>query len=296
LQTRAGYVAIVGLPNAGKSTLMNKLIGENLSIVTDKPQTTRKRVLGIHTCENVQIVFIDTPGALKPRYELQRKMMEYFRNSLAEADAICLLIEAQKFDLNEIAEGGLLEELKMTKKPIVAVLNKIDLLADVKQTLPMIDGLSKLGAFSDIVPVSALKEASLERLIGIFEKYMPESEFYYDSEYISAQPEKFFVSEIIREYVFKQFREEIPYSTEVTVRQFKERHKGKWYIAADIVLERQSQKVIVVGANGESVKRIGEAARQDIEKFLSAEVYLDLFVKVRPKWRYNKNMLKNFGY
>jgi GTP-binding protein Era len=297
IKTRAGYVAIIGKPNAGKSTLMNSLIGAKLSIVTPKPQTTRKRVLGIYSEGDTQIVFLDTPGMLAPKYELQRQMMDYVSSAIEESDAIAVIISAEKFTTaEEYFPKKFLEMLSGIKKPKIAVINKLDLLPQAKFVLPIIAELSMLGLFDDIIPISALKNAQTDELIRSLEKHIPESPFFYDAEMLSTQSQRFFVSEIIREQIFLDFREEIPYSTEVQITEFKERSNGKWYIAADIIVERQPQKVILVGADGAQIKRIGEYARRGIEEHLQTEVFLELFVKVRNKWREDKNMLKNMGY
>lgn len=297
IETKAGYVAIIGKPNAGKSTLMNSLIGANLSIITHKPQTTRKRVLGIYTEGNTQIVFLDTPGVLTPKYEMQESMMRYVRNSIEEADCLILIYDITKFNKLDPIPEELLEFFKDTRKKIILILNKIDLLKDVKETLPIIATFDKMQLFADIIPVSALKENDLEkRLIPVISEYIPKSHFYYDKELISTQPERFFVSEIIREAILLSYHEEIPYSTEVHIVDFKERDFGKWYINAEIIVEKQTQKKIIIGSNGEKLKTVLERARKNIEEHLEQEIYLDVFVKVRNKWRDKPSMLRSFGY
>jgi GTPase len=295
--TKSGYVALIGKPNVGKSTLLNSILDTKISIVTKKPQTTRKKVLGIYSTESTQIVFIDTPGILKPKYELHRKMMEYIDSSLNDADIIVVIIDCNDYQKSgEYFPGYFDIILKQAAKPTIAVLNKIDLLKNVKEVLPIIDDINKSGLFNEIVPISALKNASTGELINTIEKYLPEMPFYFDSELLSTQSERFFVSEIIRENVFEAYGEEIPYSTDILIREFKERSIGKWYIAADIVIERQTQKAIIIGADGQKIKQIGERARKEIEAHLGNEIFLELFVKVRPKWRNDKNLLKQFGY
>ncbi len=297
IETKAGYVAIIGKPNAGKSTLMNSLIGANLSIITHKPQTTRKRVLGIYTEGNTQIVFLDTPGVLTPKYEMQESMMRYVRNSIEEADCLILIYDITKFNKLDPIPEELLEFFKDTRKKIILILNKIDLLKDVKETLPIIATFDKMQLFADIIPVSALKENDLEkRLIPVISEYIPKSHFYYDKELLSTQPERFFVSEIIREAILLSYHEEIPYSTEVHIVDFKERDFGKWYINAEIIVEKQTQKKIIIGSNGEKLKTVLERARKNIEEHLEQEIYLDVFVKVRNKWRDKPSMLRSFGY
>ena len=297
MPTKAGYVALVGRPNAGKSTLMNSILGTKLSIVTPKPQTTRKRVLGIYTGDDLQIVFLDTPGILTPRYELQRSMMGYVNESIADADIVTVIIDVDEYKKGkEIFPVGFLDAVKESGKPHLLVLNKIDLLDDVKEVLPLIQEFSETNLFNSIIPLSALKSGNLNELMQEFRKRLPPSPFFYDPEVLSTHPERFFVSEIIREHVFIAYKQEIPYSTEVYISDFKEREKGKWYILADIIVERPTQKAIIIGAKGSKIKKVGEKARADIEKHLQMPVYLELFVKVRDKWRDNKQMLKSLGY
>lgn len=296
-KTKAGYIAIVGKPNAGKSTLMNSILGTKLSIVTPKPQTTRKQVLGIHSDETTQIVFLDTPGILNPKYEMQRLMMDYVNSALEAADAIIFILDVKKYknDLDE-QSVAFLDIAKQTGKPILALLNKIDLYDDVKAVLPSIQKYSEMGYFQEIIPMSALKATHISDLIATLSKYIPENEFYFDPEELSTQNERFFVSEIIREQIFMSFAQEIPYSTEIEITQFREKQSKKWFISADVIVERKSQKIILVGAGGERIKHIGEKARAAIEEHLQQSVYLELFVKVRDNWRNNKGMLKNLGY
>ena len=296
-KTKAGYIAIVGKPNAGKSTLMNSILGTKLSIVTPKPQTTRKQVLGIHSDDTTQIVFLDTPGILNPKYEMQRLMMDYVNSALEASDAIIFILDVKKYknDLDE-QSVAFLELAKQTGKPILALLNKIDLYDDVKAVLPSIQKYSEMGYFQEIIPMSALKATHISDLIATLSKYIPENEFYFDPEELSTQNERFFVSEIIREQIFMSFAQEIPYSTEIEITQFREKQSKKWFISADVIVERKSQKIILVGAGGERIKHIGEKARAAIEEHLQQSVYLELFVKVRDNWRNNKGMLKNLGY
>ncbi len=296
-KTKAGYIAIVGKPNAGKSTLMNSILDMKLSIVTPKPQTTRKQILGIFSNDSNQIVFIDTPGILKPKYEMHVKMMDFVENALESADAVVFIVDIKKYK-TELDDQTLkfLTTVKKTNKPIIAILNKIDLYQDVKNVLPIISYYNDLDIFKEIIPISALKQTHIESLISTLIKYIPENEFYFDPEDISTLSQRFFVSEIIREQIFLSYSEEIPYSTEVVITQFREKAMGKWYISADIMVERKSQKIILIGRNGEKIKNTGEKARQAIEKHLEKAVFLELFVKVRENWRNNKTILKNLGY
>ena len=294
---KAGYLTIIGKPNAGKSTLMNAILGTKLSIVTRKAQTTRKPVLGIYTENDCQIVFTDTPGILKPKYEMQRSMVSYVFSAIEDADIIAVIYDVTKFRRDSgMFLPEFIEAIKKSKKPVFLLLNKIDLLREVKSVLPMIEKFSEIGLFDEIIPISALKKASVDVFLDTAQRYLPESDFYYDPEYLSTQSERFFVSELIRENVFRQYHEEIPYSTEVNIVEFKERENGKWYISAEIIVERSSQKAIIIGASGDKLKITGEKSRKAIEEHLQIPVYLDIFVKVREKWRNNKTLLKSYGY
>lgn len=295
--TKAGFVAIIGKPNAGKSTLMNAIIGEKLSIVTPKPQTTRKKVLGIYTHENCQIVFHDTPGILRPKYKMHESMMNYVDSSIAESDIICVILDCERTNLAEpYFPEIILKTLKGCSQPKVLLLNKVDKILDKKDLLPAISKFASLELFNEIVPISALNNDNVKALVAVLTKYLPENEFYYDSDLLSIQNQRFFVSEIIRENIFTLTEEEIPYSTEVNIVEYKEREFGKWFIHAEIVVERDTQKRIIIGKAGSKIKEIGERSRKGIEKHLDLEVYLELFVKVRKDWRQNPGMLKSFGY
>ncbi len=293
---KAGFVAIIGMPNSGKSTLMNALMGEKLSIVTAKPQTTRKNVSAILSKEHSQIIFLDTPGILRPRYEMQRSMMRFLFESLDAADIISVIWNLEKDGENTELLATRFEFLKNYDVPKVLILNKIDTYKDAKGVLPVIAKFQELGLFSDIIPISALKAANTDALIQIFESHLPDSEFYYPTDIISTLNERFFVSELVREKIFEQLKEELPYSTEVTITQFKEREANKWFISADIIVEKDSQKGIMIGKGGTMLKRIGAMARKDIEAHLQMPVFLELFVKVRDNWREKPNMLRSLGY
>jgi len=295
--TKAGFVTIIGKPNAGKSTLLNSILGMKLSIVTPKPQTTRKKVLGIHNTENEQIIFLDTPGILKPKYEMQKSMMSYVNNSISDADILLVILDLGKYkSLDQYFDEIFLNYLKKSEKPKILAINKIDNFKDVKNVLPIIRDVSKLGIFNEIIPISALKNENIENLLKVLVKFLPDSEFYFDPDTLSIQNERFFVSELIRENVFKKYSQELPYSTEVHIAEFKEREKGKWYISAEIIVERKSQKIIIIGQKGEKLKSIGLKSREAIEEHLGKEIYLELFVKVRDNWRDNKNLLSSYGY
>jgi GTP-binding protein Era len=291
---RAGYVAIVGQPNVGKSTLLNALLGQKLSIVSKRPQTTRQRVLGILSTDEAQVVFLDTPGLLQPKYLLHEKMIHSARLALRDADVILLLIEASpESELPAEVEQALAEAESGTK--ILLVINKVDTV-DRAQVLPMIERFSKTGQFSDIIPISALRGENLPELMRTVIGYLPLHPAYYPADAVTEQPERFFAAELIREKIFNLFREEVPYSTAVDIVEFKEREKGKTYINADIIVERESQKGILIGKGGAALKKIGQMARFDIERMVGRPVFLDLHVKVREHWRENEGLLKRLGY
>ena len=289
---KCGYVSIIGKPNAGKSTLMNKLLGWDLSIVNRKAQTTRNKIVGVLSEENYQIIFLDTPGILEPKYELQKFMAGEIKSSFEEADVVITVIDVLKFDLEEQrAIEKVFEPLTVDKKRI-CVLNKIDLMHHLN-SLPIIDAISKEFNYKHIIPVSAETGFNIEELTKTIVEMLPEGEFYYDKDTDTDRSEKFFAAEIIRKIILDNFHEEIPYSVFVDVVEFKERENGKDLIHAEIIVERDSQKAIIIGKGGESLKLIGERARREIEKFLDRGIFLKLFVKVRKGWRKDPNFLKN---
>lgn len=295
-QFRTGYVAIVGEPNVGKSTLLNTLLGAKLSIVTKKPQTTRKSVLGILTNDRAQIIFRDTPGVLTPRYLLQEKMVGYVTSALADADVILLMLDVNDPNLERIINTPIGDITKL-RKPIILLLNKMDALKDKKEALPIMEKFLNMGAFAEIVPASGLYAQNTERLVEVLEKYLPLGQLLYDPEIISEQPERFFVSELIREKVMELYKQEIPYAVEINIVQFKERPQPeKLFISAEIIVERDTQKGIIIGNKGEALKRLGQRARTEVEEFLGQGVYLELFVKVRENWRGSESRLRSFGY
>ncbi len=289
---KSGFVTIFGKPNAGKSTLINALLNYNLSIVNRKVQTTRDRILGILTEEDYQIIFIDTPGILEPKYELQNFMLTEIKTSLEEADVIVHIVDAARINFDDMkkVDEDFGEYMKNKKK--IIVLNKIDLM-DKNKLLPIMEKLRGDFSFDDVVPISATERKNIDELKEVILKYLPESEFFYDKETLTDKPEKFFVSEIIREKILSMYHEEIPYSVMVNLVEFKERSENLVYINAEIILERDSQKIIVIGKKGEDIKRLGERARKEIENFLNKKVYLELFVKVRKDWRNNKKFIKD---
>jgi GTP-binding protein Era len=289
---KAGYTAIIGLPNAGKSTLMNALLDIKLSIISSKPQTTRRRVLGILDDDKYQIVFLDTPGLLKPKYLLQGRMMGQVDQSLKDADSLILIIDATQKEHPATID---IKQLNPTKKPVLLALNKVDLI-DKPDILPMIELYHEWYPFLGIIPISAKEKDGLDTLEYELVKTLPLGVPFYPPGSITDHPERFFVAEIVREKIFEKFFDEIPYSTEVTVEQFREQPGKRDYILAHIYVERSSQKGILIGKKGEALKRIGQSARLEIEELLDRPVYLDLKVKVSEKWRKDDLKLKRLGY
>jgi GTPase len=291
---KAGYIAIVGEPNVGKSTLLNVLLDQKISIVTNKPQTTRQRVLGILSREDAQIIFLDTPGLLKPKYLLHKEMVKHAESALADADIILVMTDAaQKTKLPGEVSTRIFPLCKT--KPVFLIINKTDKVNKV-ELLPIIQAFANEGQFKEIIPISALKRDNLNAILKTLILYLPEHEAFYPKDIVSEYPERFFVAEFIREKLFEKFREEIPYSTAVEIREFKEREKGKIFVNADILVERDSQKGIVIGKEGEALKEIGTEARKEIENFLQHGVFLELHVKVREKWRENETIIRQLGY
>jgi GTP-binding protein Era len=287
---RSGYVAIIGKPNAGKSTLLNALMRHRLSIVTPKPQTTRHRVLGILSDTHYQIIFLDTPGVIEPRYGLQESMMRSVRRAVVDADMTLFIVDVTRESPDTLS----LDELRDT--PAILVLNKMDLVK-TEEALPLVDRYVSLRSFVDVVPVSARKGTGLDILLEVILSHLAAGPAFYPSEMISEHPERFFVAEIVREQVFRKFGQEIPYSSQVNIVAYDEKSEsGKDLIEAEIVVERDSQKAILIGKNGAAIKDVGVRARRSIEKFLGRPVYLKLFVKVRKGWRDNKAQLRSFGY
>lgn len=297
MNNKVGYVSIIGLPNVGKSTLLNAILKQKISIVTPKPQTTRKKILGILTESDYQIIFLDTPGIVKPAYLLHQKMLEEVNESIKDADVIVLIFDASSEGrIKESEENEIIKELiKQKKKPIILALNKVDSITQ-EQAQQLVNHYESLKQFKAVVPIAASLNFNIDRLIQEIVEILPEGEKYYPDDIISEASERFFVSEIIREKIFELYEDEIPYSTEVIIADFKERTSGKDFISAEIIVERDSQKPIIIGKEGKAIKKLGEAARKAIEEFLQKEVYLELRVKVKEKWRSNEKMLKYFGY
>lgn len=297
MKHKSGYAAILGLPNSGKSTLLNALLGQKIAITNKKPQTTRKKILGILSDKNYQIIFLDTPGILSPSYLLQEKMMEEVTVSVSDADVVLLLIDVKKDPLGEgtLKQNFVKENLEKGNRPIIILLNKIDLI-EQNEAVRLIEHFEGLNKFSAVIPISATLSFNLDRLIETIVEELPEGPSYYPEDIVADENERFFVSEIIRENILELYREEIPYSVEVLIAEFKEREEGKDFISAEIVVERDTQKAIIIGKGGTAIKKLGEIARKAVEDFLQREVFLELRVKVRKNWRSNENLLKQFGY
>jgi GTP-binding protein Era len=298
-QFRAGYSAIIGKPNVGKSTLMNGLLDFKLSIISPRPQTTRRRVMGIINKPSYQIVFLDTPGLIDPKYRLQKVLGTFIASSILDADVLLYLVECKiDNDYNRIIieeEVQKLSEINPQKKPVILIINKIDLFSKDK-LLPLMDRYAALYPFKNLIPVSALKRDGLKELEIELEQAMPLHPPFYDPDVLTEQPERFFVAEFIREQIFLHFQEEIPYSTEVQIEEFIERDNSKDLIHAVIHVERDSQKGIIIGKKGSTIKNIGIQSRKVIEKFLDREVYLEIRVKVSKNWRKDEQQIKRFGY
>ncbi len=287
---KAGFVSIVGKPNAGKSTLMNKLVGEKMSIITSKAQTTRHQIIGIVNTDDYQIVFTDTPGIIKPAYTLQESMMGFVQGSLIDADVILLVT-----DINErYDESDVIRKLQKAESPVAVLINKIDKSTEEDVKAKITHWQETLNPDA-IFAISALHGHNTDAIMEFVLDKLPVHPPYYDKDVLTDKNERFFVSEIIREKVFKLYDKEIPYSTEVVVNSFKE-EPGITRISAEIIVERDSQKNIMIGKGGSMIKKVGTYAREDMEEFLQTKVFLELFVKVIPDWRSRKNYLKSFGY
>jgi GTP-binding protein Era len=297
METKSGYVAIIGKPNVGKSTLMNAILGERISIVTNKPQTTRKRVLGILSDEKSQIIFLDTPGILNPTYLLQKKFMDYVQNSVRDADVIVVLIDAIKDPDGSKTLGDKIVKQILDKhqQPKILVLNKIDK-SNEDVISKLVKKFEELKYFKQIIPISALLKFSIESVVDSIKENLPPGPKYFPDDQLTDEHERFFVSEIIREKIFEIYQDEIPFSTEVMIEEFTENEGRKDFISASIIVERETQKPIIIGKKGEAIKRVGKYAREAIEVLLDRPVFLELRVKVRPKWRNDERLLNSFGY
>ncbi|HIX02682.1 MAG TPA: GTPase Era [Candidatus Odoribacter faecigallinarum] len=288
---KAGFVNIVGNPNVGKSTLMNRLVGEKISIITSKSQTTRHRIKGIVNTADYQIVFSDTPGVVKPSYKMQEYMLEFSKSALVDADIILYVTDVvEKIEKN----SDFIEKVNKTDAPVLLVLNKIDL-TDQKRLEALYETWHQLIPRAEIFPLSATENFNVDNLFRRIVELLPEGEAYFPKEDLTDMPARFFVNEIIREKILKNYEKEVPYSVEVEVEEFKEEEK-RINIMAVIYVERSSQKGILIGKGGEALKKVGTEARADIEAFFGKKVFLNLYVKVLKDWRNKENELKNFGY
>lgn len=297
-----GHATFVGAPNAGKSTLLNRLLDHKLSIVTPKPQTTRKKITGIYHDDRSQIIILDTPGIMDPKQSLHESMLEITRQSLRDTDVIVALIPLQKGE--EPYDRAFADELigqwvKPTGKPFIIALNKADLVSE--QTVKQVQSeIMKRYNPVAATALSALIGSNIPELVDLLRPLLPLDEPIWPDDILSTEPERFFVGEIIREKIFLQFGREIPYSTEVVIDEFKEQHEDdprrKDVIRCSVIVERNSQKQIIVGAKGAAIKKLGQAARKEIEELLGRPVFLEIFVKIRPDWRKKKNLLKSYGY
>ena len=287
---KSGYIAIIGKPNAGKSTLMNRILGQKISITTHKPQTTRHQILGIHSEDDLQIIFLDTPGVINPKYELQKAMMRLVDRARKDADLILFIVDVTDHQI----PGRIFEMFKSIQKPVALVLNKIDKVSKPDAQTVAAE-LNTEYDFEETIYASAINGEGVPELMDIIKNRLPAGPPFYPKDMLSEQPVRFFVAELIREQLFLQFHQELPYSCTVDIIQYDERDDLD-YINAEIIVNRDSQKGIIIGKGGKAIKKLGKNARQKIQDFIDKKVYLDLHVKVREKWRDNPNMVRNFGY
>ncbi len=289
---KAGFVNIVGNPNVGKSTLMNDLVGERVSIITSKAQTTRHRITGIVNTPYYQIVFSDTPGVLSPKYKLQESMLGFSEGALTDADILLYVTDVVE---DQTKNAAFLEKVAKETVPVLLVINKIDLLKNQDELTALVDKWKQLLPNAEIFPTSALEHFNVSNLMSRIVELLPPSPPYFGKDALTDKPARFFVTEIIREKILLNYDKEVPYSAEVIVEKFEESEKSI-HIMAVIYVERDTQKGILIGKGGSKLKKVGTDARKDIEKFFGKSVYLELFVKVEPNWRNRENKLKSFGY
>lgn len=290
---KSGFVSIIGRPNVGKSTFVNQVIGQKIAITSDKAQTTRNKVQGIHTEEDSQIIFIDTPGIHKPKHRLGDYMVKTAVSTLSEVDAILFLIDAKE----GYGRGDqfILDRLQDVDSPVFLIINKIDLIHP-DELFPLIDKYKDKCDFEEIVPISALEGNNVTHLLEILKKHIPEGPKYYDSDQVTDHPERFIMAELIREKVLQLTREEIPHSIAVEIENIEKRESNAIFIQASIITERGTQKGILIGKQGSMLKNIGKQARLDIEKLLGTKVYLELWIKVQKDWRNNPKRLNEYGF
>jgi GTP-binding protein Era len=291
---RAGFVAVVGKPNVGKSTLMNRYVGQKVAIVSPKPQTTRRRILGIRTDNRAQIVFVDTPGIHQPLHKLGEVMVETARRAVPDADIVLFLVDASERPADQDEQiAALLRD--HASAPIILVLNKIDRIEGDSVSAPT-EAYSGLVEAADTVSISATEGTATEKLLATIIDYLPAGPQYYPPDQVTDQPERLIGAELIREQVLRFTREEVPHAVEVVVEEWKQRRENLTYVSANVFVEKESQKGIVIGSGGSMLKRIGQAARQELERFVGHQVYLELWVKVRKQWRKDPNALRWFGH
>lgn len=289
---KSGFVNIVGNPNVGKSTLMNSLVGERISIITSKAQTTRHRIMGIVNTDDMQIVYSDTPGVLKPNYKLQESMLGFSQSALIDADILLYVTDTVETpDKN----AEFLQRVAQSNIPIIVIINKIDLLKGQAELEALVDKWKELLPQAEIIPISAMLRFNIDNLLKRIQELLPPSPPFFDKDALTDKPARFFVNEIIREKILLTYDKEIPYACEVAVELFKESDK-RIDISAVIYVERDSQKGIIIGKGGAALKRVGTLARKDIEAFFDKQVYLQLYVKVEKDWRNRENKLRSFGY
>ncbi len=289
---KSGFIAVIGRPNVGKSTLINKIIGQKIAIMSDKPQTTRSRIQCILTQDDAQIIFLDTPGIHKPKFKLGEYMLKAAEGTLQEVDAIFFVIDAtEKFGGGE---KYILERLNSTSQPVILVINKIDLLSR-EEILPIIASYSGRYKFAATVPISATDGTNIDALIAEAKKFLPEGPKYYPSDMVTDQPERLIIAELIREKILHVTEDEIPHSVAVDIEEITARENGTNYIRATIYVERDSQKGILIGKGGGLLKGVGQSARPEIEMLLGEKVFLDLWVKVKRDWRNSAGALQSFG-
>lgn len=290
---KSGFVAVIGRPNVGKSTLMNNLIGQKIAIMSDKPQTTRNKIMGVLTLEDAQILFIDTPGIHKPKHKLGEYMVKEAEGSLREVDVILFVVDVTA----EMGPGEryILDNLANVRTPVILAVNKIDRIEKAK-LFPIIEKYTSQFKFAAVVPISAIDHTNFDGLIGEIKNYLESGPQYYPEDMITDQPERLVIAELIREKVLHLTKEEIPHAILVDIEEITTRSNDDLYVRAVIYVERDSQKGIVIGAGGRLLKDIGRMARADIESLLGSKVYLDLWVKVKKDWRNRANVLKSFGF
>ena len=288
---KAGFVNIIGNPNVGKSTLMNTMIGKNLSVITSKAQTTRHRILGIVNGEDFQIIYSDTPGIIKPGYRLQEYMLKFSRSALVDADIILYVTDVKE---DSFKNDDFIERLKKIRIPIFVLINKIDL-GDEKGVKKLVTEWSGILPWAILIPISATENFNVGKLFSLILENLPESPPFYPKDDLTDKSERFFVSEMIRGKILQNYQKEIPYSVEVEVESFKET-KDLIRIQSIIYVERESQKGILIGHNGKALKKVGTESREDMEEFFGKKVFLETFVKVKKDWRSNDRILKQFGY